>query len=340
MDIQKSYFYIYKTSELLIKEDFRKAANNASIMQNFVIDMEGFVPSSNKTGCYNITNINYSEWINSKRDCWNIYQTDERNKIINSEDIKTARAAFYKIASDNNLHFSPPDYASFMKKYITNKRPSSPLEQHKYDELLQHIKTAEIELLDQIVFSDKFLLKKASTIKKDNLSYLRETFNLLVKANTRRNKKTSAAAEPSHSEVFVLNDRIKSEIYHTVRIGVNTRHTGVAEIRATNRTGVIKGQKTAILRQQVTDLLDHGAIETTFTRAKEIAPIAEKMIILGKKKNSAAYHQTLSVITRPEVADKLFDTIAPRYTKRTHDFIRITRNGNHGGQEVVTIELV
>lgn len=161
----------------------------------------------------------------------------------------------------------------------------------------------------------------------------------MVKTNTRR-KKPSAAVEPSYSEGFLLNDRTKSEINHTVRIGVNTRPTGVAVIRAANRTGVRKGQKPAMLRQQVTDLLDHGAIETTFTRAEEIAPIAEKMIIHCKKKNSAAYHQILSVITRPEVADKLFDTIAPRYTKRTRGFIRITRTGNHGGREVVAIELV
>lgn len=40
----------------------------------------------------------------------------------------------------------------------------------------------------------------------------------------------------------------------------------------------------AMLRQQVTDLLDNGRMETTVTRAKEIGPLAEKMISLGKEK--------------------------------------------------------
>ncbi len=54
----------------------------------------------------------------------------------------------------------------------------------------------------------------------------------------------------------------------------------------------------AMLKQQVTDLLDKGRMETTVTRAKEIGPMTEKMITLGKKKDLAHYRQAMSFITR------------------------------------------
>ena len=50
----------------------------------------------------------------------------------------------------------------------------------------------------------------------------------------------------------------------------------------TRKLGKDSAQRKAMLRQQVTDLLDLGRMETTVTRAKEIAPMAEKMITLGK----------------------------------------------------------
>lgn len=53
----------------------------------------------------------------------------------------------------------------------------------------------------------------------------------------------------------------------------------------TRKLGKTTDQRKAMLRQQVTDLLDMGRMETTVFRAKEIAPLAEKMITLGKKKD-------------------------------------------------------
>ena len=68
----------------------------------------------------------------------------------------------------------------------------------------------------------------------------------------------------------------------------------------------------AMLRQQVTDFLDNGKMETTITRAKEIKPMAEKMITLGKKADLAAYRQAMSFITREDVCKKIFKEIAPK----------------------------
>ena len=84
----------------------------------------------------------------------------------------------------------------------------------------------------------------------------------------------------------------------------------------TRKLGKTTDQRMAMLRQQVTDLLDKGRMETTVTRAKEIAPMTEKMISLGKKKDLAAYRQALAFITREDVAKKTFDELSVKYADR------------------------
>ena len=110
----------------------------------------------------------------------------------------------------------------------------------------------------------------------------------------------------------------------------------------TRKLGKPTDQRMAMLRQQVTDLLDKGRMETTVTRAKEIGPLAEKMITLGKKKGLANYRQALAFITREDVAKKVFDEIAPRYAERNGGYTRITRTGVRRGDaaETAVIELV
>ena len=96
----------------------------------------------------------------------------------------------------------------------------------------------------------------------------------------------------------------------------------------TRKLGKATDARMAMLRQQVTDLLDLGRMETTVTRAKEIAPMAEKMITLGKAKDLASYRQALAFITREDVAKKVFDEIAPKYAERNGGYTRITRSGS------------
>ena len=86
----------------------------------------------------------------------------------------------------------------------------------------------------------------------------------------------------------------------------------------TRKLGKPTDQRMAMLRQQVTDFLDNGKMETTLARAKEIKPLAEKMITLGKKSDLAAYRQAMSFITREDVCKKLFKEIAPSYAERYH----------------------
>ena len=110
----------------------------------------------------------------------------------------------------------------------------------------------------------------------------------------------------------------------------------------TRKLGKTTDQRMAMLRQQVTDLLDNGRMETTITRAKEIKPLTEKMITLGKKGDLAAYRQALSFITKKDVVHKLFKEIAPEYAERNGGYTRIVRTGVRRGDaaETAIIELV
>ena len=114
------------------------------------------------------------------------------------------------------------------------------------------------------------------------------------------------------------------------------------EMPGTRKLGKTTDQRMAMLRQQVTDFLDNGKMETTVTRAKEIKPLAEKMITLGKKNDLAAYRQAMSFITREDVCKKLFKEIAPKYAERNGGYTRIIRTGVRRGDaaETAMIELV
>ena len=110
----------------------------------------------------------------------------------------------------------------------------------------------------------------------------------------------------------------------------------------TRKLGKTTDQRRAMLRQQVTDFLDTGRMQTTYTRAKEVGALAEKMITLGKKKNLAAYRQALTFITREDVAKKVFSEVAGRYDSRNGGYTRVTRIGPRRGDaaEMAVIELV
>ncbi len=110
----------------------------------------------------------------------------------------------------------------------------------------------------------------------------------------------------------------------------------------TRKLGKTSDQRKAMLRQQVTDFLDKGRMETTFTRAKEIAPLAEKMITLGKKNTLASRRQALAFITREDVVTKVFKELAPKYQSREGGYTRVTRTGLRRGDaaEMSVLELV
>ena len=108
------------------------------------------------------------------------------------------------------------------------------------------------------------------------------------------------------------------------------------------KLGRTTDHRMAMLRAMVTFLLENGRIETTVTRAKEVRPIAEKMVTLGKKGTLAARRQVLAFVTKEDVVVKLFDEIAPSYQERNGGYTRIVRTGPRRGDaaEMAIIELV
>ena len=110
----------------------------------------------------------------------------------------------------------------------------------------------------------------------------------------------------------------------------------------TRKLGRTTAQRRAMLRQMVTDVLDKGTLTTTVTRCKEIAPLAEKMITLGKKNTLASRRQALAYITREDVVTKVFSKTAPGYENRDGGYTRIIRIGQRRGDaaELAIIELV
>ena len=110
----------------------------------------------------------------------------------------------------------------------------------------------------------------------------------------------------------------------------------------TRKLGKTSDQRKAMLRQLTTDLLENGKLETTFCRAKEVQPVVEKMITLGKKGGLANYRRALAFITKEDVANKLFKEIAPKYADRNGGYTRVVRTGARRGDaaEMAVIELV
>jgi large subunit ribosomal protein L17 len=87
-------------------------------------------------------------------------------------------------------------------------------------------------------------------------------------------------------------------------------------------------QRKALLRTIVTSLFDHQRIETTVAKAKEARRIAEKLVTFGIKGDLHSKRQVLSFVTDRDVASKLFNEIAPRFTGRNGGYLRIVQTRN------------
>ena len=97
-----------------------------------------------------------------------------------------------------------------------------------------------------------------------------------------------------------------------------------------------------MLRNLVSSLLEHEKLKTTDAKAKELRPLAEKLITLGKRGDLHARRQALSVVRKPDLVRKLFETLSPRYQSRTGGYVRIVKLGNRPGDgaPVSIVELI
>jgi len=88
--------------------------------------------------------------------------------------------------------------------------------------------------------------------------------------------------------------------------------------------------------------LKHEQITTTLPKAKDLRPIVEKLITLGKRGGLHCRRQALSMLQDATVTEKLFSAIAERYKERQGGYIRIVKAGFRYGDSapMAVIELV
>jgi large subunit ribosomal protein L17 len=89
-------------------------------------------------------------------------------------------------------------------------------------------------------------------------------------------------------------------------------------------------------------LIEHGRIRTTVAKAKEVRPIAEQMITLGRRGDLSARRRAIGYLRSHETAHKLFSEVAPRFADRAGGYTRIVKLGPRQGDgaEMAYLELV
>ncbi|AHA28474.1 50S ribosomal protein L17 [Exiguobacterium sp. Leaf187] len=122
---------------------------------------------------------------------------------------------------------------------------------------------------------------------------------------------------------------------------------------AYSKLGRTSSQRKALLRDLATDLIINERIQTTEQKAKELRPVVEKLITLGKRGDLHARRQVASFVRREaagqnaegkaqDAIQKLFADVAPRFAERQGGYTRIMKMGPRRGDgaEMVIIELV
>jgi large subunit ribosomal protein L17 len=109
--------------------------------------------------------------------------------------------------------------------------------------------------------------------------------------------------------------------------------------RRLNRTA---SHRKALFTNMAASLIEHEQIVTTLPKAKELRPIVEKLVTLGKRGDLHARRQAISAIGSETLARRLFDTIAPRYSDRNGGYLRIMKAGFRRGDNapMAVIEFV
>lgn len=87
----------------------------------------------------------------------------------------------------------------------------------------------------------------------------------------------------------------------------------------------------AMFRNMVTSLFKYEQVETTDAKAKELRPVAEKMITLAKRGDLHARRQALSYMKDKATTHKMFEDLKDRYLDRQGGYVRIIKKGNRKG---------
>jgi large subunit ribosomal protein L17 len=112
--------------------------------------------------------------------------------------------------------------------------------------------------------------------------------------------------------------------------------------RRGRKLGRDAAHRKALYANLASALIDHGRIQTTQAKAKEVRPIVEQMITLGKRGDLPAQRQAVAFLRSKATAHRLFAEIAPRFADRPGGYTRIVKLGPRQGDaaEMVYLELV
>jgi large subunit ribosomal protein L17 len=100
--------------------------------------------------------------------------------------------------------------------------------------------------------------------------------------------------------------------------------------RAGRKLGRTSAHRKALFRNQLNSLITHERIQTTLSKAKELRPLAEKLVTLGKRGGLHARRLALRDVSQ-DAAKRLFDEIAPRFATRPGGYTRILKLGQRQG---------
>ena len=108
------------------------------------------------------------------------------------------------------------------------------------------------------------------------------------------------------------------------------------------KLGRTSAHRKALFRNQLTALFTHERIVTTVAKAKELRPIAERMVTLARTQTLAARRKVATMVQDKEIAKRLFEEIAPRFADRPGGYTRIMRLGRRHGDnaELAIIEFI
>jgi len=108
------------------------------------------------------------------------------------------------------------------------------------------------------------------------------------------------------------------------------------------RLGRTVSHRKALFTNMSASLIEHEQITTTLPKAKELRPIVEKLVTLGKRGDLHARRQVIAATGSEAAAKRLFDIIAPRYATRNGGYLRIMKAGfRHGDNAPMAfVELV
>ncbi len=103
-----------------------------------------------------------------------------------------------------------------------------------------------------------------------------------------------------------------------------------------------RDQRKALIKGLATELVNHGRIETTLPKAKELVRYIEKLITKAKKGDLANRRRVIAGLSTQAAAFKLVDEIAPQLAGRTSGHVRVerTRLRVGDGAQMATIEFV